>query len=118
MDNNVDNCPDLDNPGQEDFDEDGAGDICDDDIDGDGVLNASDGCGLTPVGEIVDSTGCAVEQLVPCEGPKDTTDIWQNHGEYLSALSKILKDFLNQGLITEDEIKALKKEMSLSDCGK
>jgi hypothetical protein len=32
------------NPGQEDFDGDGAGDVCDSDIDGDTVLNEDDNC--------------------------------------------------------------------------
>jgi hypothetical protein len=37
-----DNCPTLANAGQEDLDNDCSGDICDDDIDGDGTPNASD----------------------------------------------------------------------------
>ncbi|MDD9937436.1 MAG: thrombospondin type 3 repeat-containing protein, partial [Myxococcales bacterium] len=40
----IDNCPDDDNPGHEDADADGTGDLCDDDRDGDGVANASDNC--------------------------------------------------------------------------
>ena len=35
----LDNCPFTFNPNQEDFDQDGLGDVCDDDRDGDGVEN-------------------------------------------------------------------------------
>ena len=44
----VDNCPNTANADQADFDNDGIGDVCDDDIDGDGVLNADDNCPDTP----------------------------------------------------------------------
>jgi len=39
-----DNAPNDANPDQADVDEDGTADVLDDDIDGDGILNASDGC--------------------------------------------------------------------------
>ncbi len=38
----VDNCPQVSNPGQADLDGDGQGDACDNDIDGDGLDNATE----------------------------------------------------------------------------
>lgn len=39
-----DNCPDADNPQQSDFDDDGAGDACDADLDNDSIPNDEDIC--------------------------------------------------------------------------
>ena len=40
----VDNCPETANADQGDLDNDGIGDVCDDDVDGDGVANTTDNC--------------------------------------------------------------------------
>lgn len=40
----ADNCPDTANADQADMDNDGIGDVCDDDIDGDGFINEDDNC--------------------------------------------------------------------------
>lgn len=49
---------DISEPNTPDFDNDGIGDECDSDIDGDGVLNTDDLCNVTPAGDPVDSNGC------------------------------------------------------------
>jgi len=52
----VDNCPNVDNADQSDIDHDGIGDLCDDDVDGDGVSNVDEG--YAGIGtESVDSDG-------------------------------------------------------------
>ena len=48
VDSTCDNCPDDYNVDQRDLDNDGIGDVCDDDIDGDTVLNEDDNCPNTP----------------------------------------------------------------------
>jgi len=51
--NAQDNCQFNYNPEQEDFDKDGIGDVCDEDIDNDGVLNKNDFCSKTILPESI-----------------------------------------------------------------
>jgi len=58
--NDKDNCVEVKNPEQKDFDGDGKGDLCDEDLDNDGVLNGSDGCPMEKetVNGFEDEDGC------------------------------------------------------------
>jgi len=55
--NNTDNCPTVSNANQLDTDNDGIGNICDTDDDGDGVLDGNDNCPLTPNANQLDTDG-------------------------------------------------------------
>lgn len=52
-------------PNSPDFDNDGIGDECDDDIDGDGVINENDECADSVSGSLVNTSGCPAFTLPP-----------------------------------------------------
>jgi len=114
-----DNCPETYNPDQADTDGDKLGDMCDPDNDNDGVLNESDICPNTPLGELVNPiNGCSLDQLAPCDGPRGTDRSWRNHGEYVSARTKFANEFVKMKLLTHKENADIVSEAAKSDCGR
>jgi formylglycine-generating enzyme len=82
------------------------------DADGDGVPDASDQCPNTPAGEVVNAVGCSISQLVPASWP------WKNHGEYVSAVAEVAREFMAEGLITGAQMGEIVSAAARSDVGK
>ena len=87
-----------------------------DDIDGDGVLDATDACLPTPLGKVVNAEGCSIAQLAPCVHA-DGEDKRKNHGAYVSTVAHTAEDFLAAGLITEEEKDEIVSGAGGSTCG-
>ena len=115
--NDYDNCPDVANRNQSDFDYDNIGDACDTDVDGDSAANAADACELTPLGELVGSIGCSIEQLCPCDAPRQSTEPWKNHGKYVSCMTKAAQSFAADGVISDNGKSDLVNAAAQSSCG-
>jgi len=82
------------------------------DQDCDGVPDIQDLCPNTDTGVIVDSAGCSIPQIAPCEGP------WRSHGDYLEAVGSAVLEFRRAHLISPDEARAILRDAAKSDCGK
>jgi len=87
------------------------------DQDFDGVPDALDHCQGNVPCTIVNSTGCSLDQLVPCAGPT-SGGTWRNHGAYVSAIARAANEFLAQGVISEDEKDSIVAQAAHSDCGR
>jgi hypothetical protein len=91
---------------------------CPNDADCDGVNDSEDACPNSPVGNVVSVQGCTLSQLVPCEGPL-SGGTWKNHGQYVRAVARAARiQFVEAGLMTEEEKDAAIREAAESSCGR
>src|SRR5262245_3591987 len=82
------------------------------DTDCDGVLDLHVLCPGHPAGSLVNSDGCSIDQLAPCDGD------WRNHGEFVRYFHKITSEFQAAGLISGTQARELNRACAQSDCGK
>jgi hypothetical protein len=101
---NRDNCPQVSNPDQEDGDSDKVGDACDE-------------CPQTRAAQLVSRTGCSVEDLCPCDAPRNA-ERWEGQADYLRCVSRATRMFRRAGQISRPEsIQILRRAIS-SPCGR
>ena len=81
------------------------------DSDGDGLPDYLDECPDTLAGSLINSNGCSIADLCPCEGP------WKNHGQFERCVKEAAKDFEQAGWITKPQRREIEKAAKESDCG-
>ena len=106
-----DNCQYDFNQDQADFDRDNIGDVCDNDLDGDNVIDANDRCLETTFGELVNSAGCSIEQICPCDNN------WKNYGAYMKCIAHTSEYFVDAELITYEDKDFIVSQAAQSYCG-
>lgn len=79
------------------------------DCDNDGVANAQDSCAETPRGALVNSNGCSIQQICPCDG-------WLDHADYVACVDRASADFQSAGLITAEQRAELVGEAEDANC--
>ncbi|MCF8060195.1 MAG: ubiquitin family protein [Bacteriovoracaceae bacterium] len=72
------------------------------DSDNDGVLDNDDLCSETPQDVYIDQEGCSGLQVVIMSCDRDEND-FKNHGQFVSCVSKVSKEVLQERLISQQE---------------
>jgi hypothetical protein len=86
------------------------------DTDGDGVLYEEDECPGTLQDVAVASNGCSVYQALENMCPADSN--WKNHGKYVSCVAHTAEEYVDMGVITEEEKDVIVSEAAQREIGK
>jgi len=92
-----------------------AADNCGIDSDSDGVGDACDHCPNTPAHAIVNADGCSVDQICPCEGPRDGGE-W-TRGGYAKCVAGAVRDLRRLGLLSRREAADVVRGALQNGCG-
>ena len=84
------------------------------DSDGDGVPDTLDTCPGTPVGDVVDASGCTA---CPCDGPR-SGGVWHARAAYLRCVRAAAKRRVAQGLLSPHEQRSDLQRARRSSCGR
>jgi hypothetical protein len=87
------------------------------DLDNDGIPDSMDSCISTPPGDMVNASGCSVNDLCPCGHPAGSSSQWKNHGVYVSCITHAAGDFVAAGLITKGDKGVIVSTAAGSNCG-
>lgn len=79
------------------------------DSDGDGIIDRDDACADTAFGEVVDGSGCALNQYCACGD-------FARHGHYVKCVRKQSRVFLGAGLLGKKQRGQLIRAAARSDC--
>ena len=109
----TDNCPNIHNPSQSNLDGDASGDICDEDIDDDGIPNAEDNCDgpavnwdPTDLALDRDQDGCRdsdEDMDDDADGILDASDLCDDIGDKMNWISNDFNDHDQDGCHDNDE---------------
>lgn len=91
------------------------------DLDLDGVADDVDKCPNTLLGDIVDASGCALQQYCSCSEEKGHSDYKKSHNKkdkYSKCIAKSAKQFQRAGLIDKNQRKQAVKNARRMACGK
>jgi hypothetical protein len=85
----------------------------------DGIVQITVSAASGVAGVTIDSATLAYpsSELVPCAGPRPGQQ-WKNHGEYVSAVVKVVEELLAQDSLTEEEAGVIVIVAARSECGK